>query len=325
MDERGPIVLLVPTRLAAVSFVLLSSSTLLAQESSDASGSGGLSLRVERSDEAVSCPDEAWFREQIASHAGDAGQSGSFVLTLSRAADGWHAVIQRLDGEAAAERVLVDRSSACRPLAEATAVTLAILADSSTKPAAPPPTPAKPTPPPPPRIEALPPRPLKVWVGAGGGAAVSFISPVAPVLGFSVGVDSQHLRHTLRAMLTTEQKFTLDPGHVFVQAWLLTALSCVHTADARVGGALCAALDASMLRASADGFDAGRPSSRAYGAAGVELQLGYSPLERYRISAAAGALATFTRESFSVAGLGVAYVPPQINWRILVFSEIGAF
>ena len=57
----------------------------------------------------------------------------------------------------------------------------------------------------------------------------------------------------------------------------------------------------------------------------MEAQPTWNVSDGYRISVVLGALLPFTRESFSVVGRGVAYVPPQLNWRILVFSEIGAF
>jgi len=228
--------------------------------------------------------------------------------------------------------VLDDRSSACEPLAEAAALTIAILADDfaqqSAPRAAPSPAPIVSAPPPRPATIAQPveqKRELEVWVGAGGGGAMSFISPLAPILGFSTALDSINFRQGLRVMLTTEQKFELDPGRVVVQAWLLTVLSCLRFTQASFGAALCGALDGSMLRASAEGFENGQPSTRKYAAAGLELQPAWLVSDSYRLSAALGALLPFRQESFSVTGRGVAYVPPPINWRVLVFSEIGAF
>jgi hypothetical protein len=93
----------------------------------------------------------------------------------------------------------------------------------------------------------------------------------------------------------------------------------------RLGAALCVTADASQLRASAEGFDQGKPSTRTYGAVGLEAQPTWQISDGYRLSAAVSALLPFVRESFSVTGRGVAYEPPSINWRLLVLSEIGAF
>jgi hypothetical protein len=293
------------------------------------------SVEVERDDVAVSCPDRPWFSARIASHAGNAGHAGIFKLTLSKRRDAWYARIQRWEqnrSSPAAERVLRDRSQGCEPLAEAAALTIAMSAENLAKRAEPsPPNPAAAI-----EEQAVPVTPAsarpqpetdrsKVWVGAGGGAAASWISPIAPELGFAVALDSPGLRSGLRLMMTTEQKLAVEPGHVVVQAWLGSVFSCLRLAQGRFGSALCLVGDVAMLRASADGFDDGRPGTRAYGAAGLEAQPSWNVSDGYRISMALGALLPFGRESFSVEGRGVAYVPPELNWRLLVLSEIGAF
>lgn len=288
-------------------------------------------LTVEAEESAAACPDVAWFRERVRAHAGERGQAGDFAVALGRRGELWQAKISRLaqGGDARLERTLQDRSPSCGPLADAVAITLAILADDVAERASPEaPAPA----PPPPRLAPSAPPPLptrdprpRVWVGAGGGAAFSWISPVAPVLGFGLAVETTHTRHGVRLMLTTEQKFELVPGRVVVQAWLGTAFSCAQLSGKRFGAALCATFDASMLRASAEGFDDGKPSSRAYEALGLEAQPSWYITDWYRLSAVLGGLAPFTRESFSVTGRGVAYVPPSLNWRVLLISEIGTF
>lgn len=293
------------------------------------------SVAVERDDEAVSCPDLAWFSARIASHAGKAGHAGLFKLTLTRRAEVWSARIQRWERNSslpAAERVLQDRSPACAPLAEAAALTIAILADDFAQHAEPalpatPPTPLAPIPTVTPKGEFDDARDAssKVWVGAGGGATAAWISPLAPALGFSLVLDSVSFRHGLRAVMTTEQKFELAPGRVVVQAWLATAYSCLRLTQGNFGSGLCVTADGGMLRASAEGFERGKPSSRGYAAVGLEAQPSWNVSDGYRIAVALGALVPFSRESFSVVGRGVAYVPPHLNWRILVFSEIGAF
>ncbi len=292
------------------------------------------SVVIERDELAVSCPDLPWFTERIASHAGKAGHAGHFKATLTKRGEAWQARIQRWEqnsGSFEAPRVLEDRSPACQPLAEAAALTIAILADDSAQRAEPP----KPPDDPPNQLPPVTPlathegdsdkRGVKVWVGAGGGVAMHWISPLAPVLGFSLGLDSTSLRVGARLMITTEQKFELDPGRVVVQAWLATVFSCLQRARGHFGVGLCATADAGMLRASAEGFAQGKPSTRNYEGVGLEAQPSWYISDLYRISAALGALLPISRESFSVTGKGVAYVPPAVNWRVLVFSEIGAF
>ena len=317
--------------LSGGTFALTLSGAALAQSPLTATHTAAnFSLELAREQQASDCPDAAWFRARVASHAGPAGQAGTFKVTLGRRSGAWRGKIQRWEPNSdapAAERVLSDRSTACEPLAEAVAVTVAILADDFAQH----PEPAPPTPPaPPPKVAApvvLEPAPsdTRVWVGAGGGATLSFISPLAPLLGFGLGLDTTHLRQGVRVMLTTEQKFELPPGSVVVQAWLLTVLSCWRFKEGDFGAAVCGNVDGAMLRASAEGFSDGKSTTRRYGAAGLELQPSLYIGKSYRISAAAGALLPFTRESFSVTGKGVAYVPPAVTWRVLLLSEIGAF
>jgi hypothetical protein len=300
-------------------------------------------LAVERDDLAANCPDLPWFTARIASHAGKVRHAGSFKITLTRRADAWHARIQRWEPSRsmpAAERGLQDRSPSCEPLAEAVAITVAILADDFAKGVEPQadgsdsdsgdklplrPAPVAPT------VSSVSVTPTehakksKVWVGAGGGPAMSWIAPIAPVVGFSVALDSVNLRQGLRLMLTPEQNFALDPGRVVVQAWLATVFSCLQVTQRQLGAALCATVDASLLRASASGFDDAKPSTRIYEAVGLEAQPSWYLSDNVRISAAFAALLPVTRESFSVTGRGAAYVPPGLNWRILLFSEIGVF
>lgn len=311
-------------------FTLLLARVAGAQSPTDPHSGAALTVELERDEQASSCPDESWFRERIASHAGEAGQAGRFRITLERRAEMWRAKIQRWGSSTsapAAERVLSDRSTACEPLAEAVTVTVAILADDFAQHPEPEPPPPEPEPAAPEvlPIDPTPSAMTKVWVGAGGGATVSFISPLALLLGFGLGLDTTVTRHGLRVMLTTEQKFALPPGTVVVQAWLATMLHCLRFGQGPFGAAVCGSVDAAMLRASAEGFADGRSSTRPYGAVGLELQPSWFISESYRISAAAGAVLPFTQESFSVTGRGVAYVPPQISWRVLLFSEIGAF
>jgi hypothetical protein len=324
--------------LSASSFALLLGPVALGQVAAaqslptDAHTGDVFDVALERDEQASGCPDLAWFRERIAAHAGESRQAGTFKVVLARRGDTWLAKIQRWDAKRsapAAERVLSDRGTECQPLAEAAAVTVAILADDFAQHPEPQPVSMRASNP----IQrvsadAAPSRSAdasKVWLGVGGGATSSFIAPVAPLLGFALGIDALYWRHGLRVMLTTEREFELPPGSVVVQAWLATMLSCWRFNRDHFGAALCANVDAAMLRASAQGYADGRSSTRPYGAAGLELQPSWFISNRYRISAAAGVVAPFTRESFSVTGLGVAYVPAFVSWRVLLLSELGAF
>jgi hypothetical protein len=89
--------------------------------------------------------------------------------------------------------------------------------------------------------------------------------------------------------------------------------------------ALCATADVSVLRAGAKGFADATSSTRIYEGFGLEAQPSWYLSDNVRLSAALAALLPVTRESFSVTGRGAAYVPPNMNWRVLLISEIGTF
>jgi hypothetical protein len=291
-------------------------------------------VEVERDELAIGCPDLSWFQARIASHIGKAGHSGTFKITLGKQTEVWQAKIERRESSSSPsvqERVLQDRSPTCEPLAEAVTVTVAILADDAAEKAQPPParpsdTPPIPTVPDTQKVESSGGKTFsKVWVGASGGTAVSFISPIAPIFGLGGALDYANLRAGVRLMMTPEQKFALDPGRVFVQAWLTTLYGCLQGTQGQFGAAVCVAADASLLRARAEGFDQGKPGTRGYEAAGLEVHPSWYASEGFRISAVLGALLPFSRESFSVTGRGVAYVPPRANLRVLLLSEVGVF
>jgi hypothetical protein len=309
------------------------SSNAWAQET----GAQAIAIDVRRDESAAECPDSSWFQARLQEQRGEAQQSGDFTVSLSRKGDTFRATIQRWqEGErVAAERVLADRSATCAPLAEAVAVTLAILAEDFAREQARAP---EPPPPPPPEIvtaeaapapapaPAPPPPPaIRLWGGVGAGGFGAFISPLAPAFALGATLDSRSLRQGLRGSFTLPQRFELGPGRVVVQAWLITMLSCVRLARGTAGLALCAAFDAGQLSGTSEGFADTSPGMRSYEALGLELQPSWNFAERGRISAVLGGLLPFTRESFSVTGLGAAYVPPAVGWRALVLSELAVF
>jgi hypothetical protein len=166
---------------------------------------------------------------------------------------------------------------------------------------------------------------LRVWAGVAVGATGAFISPVAGSYGVSLSLDAPQLRQGLRVTLTSPEQFQLGPGQVSVRAWLTTMLSCARLRGQSLEAALCATFDVGRLHAQSQGFSEPLPGVRSYEALGVELQGVWSPARPLRISAALGGLLPFTRESFSVNGLGPAYVPPQVGWRALLLSELAVF
>lgn len=288
-----------------------------------------LRLQVEKSEAARACPSAEWFEARVLAHTPATGIAGNYSIDLSRTEQQrWRARIVRLaaDGSTLAERVLEDSGPSCVPLAEASALTVAILADStaSTVQLAPPPEP-KPEPPrPAPVVVPAEEPPLRGFAGVGAGLSTGMIAPLAPMFGIGLGLDTRYLSPGFRLMMTTKQHFDLGPGSATVQAWIASASVCLHPALSRLSPALCATADAGVLHGSAEGFDDVRPSSRPHEAFGLEAR-GTWYADGYRLSASLGGALPVSRESFSVAGLGTAYVPPALSFQAQLFCEIGIF
>lgn len=288
-----------------------------------------LRVQVEKSEAARACPSESWFMARVLSHSPATGIAGNYRIELSRTEQRWRAKITRLgaDGSVLAERVLEDSGASCAPLAEASALTVAILADStaSSVQLAPQPEP-QPEPRRPPAPPAPPePRALRGFAGVGAGLSSGMIAPLAPLFGVGLGLDTRYFSPGFRLMMTTKQRFDLGPGSTTVQAWMASAAVCVHPAPSRLQPALCATADAGVLHGSAEGFDEVRPSSRPHEAFGVEARATFYASDGYRLSASLGGALPVSRESFSVAGLPAAYVPPPISVQAQLFCEIGIF
>lgn len=325
-------------KLLAAAGALLIAQHAAAQAPAGHHGLAPFELHVQKDELAARCPDEAWFAERVAAHTGGAATAGRFEIVLTKQDAAWHARIVRWEAPdaAPAERTLHDASAACEPLAEAVALTVALLADDAVARVEPPPPPIEPIEPivvvePPPVSTAAPQRDapeargVELWLGAGAGGAVAFIAPVAPLLGAGLALDAGHFRAGMRVMLATEQAFELEPGRVMVHGWLGTLLGCFASTPRTAGIALCAALDGGLLHGSATGFEREDPSTRLYAAAGVEAQPSLYLGRGLRLTAVLGAGLPLYRESFSVTGRGVAYRPPVVNLRALIAIEVALF
>lgn len=307
---------------------LLSTKPSLAQTTAAPAEPVALRVSVHETEAAQACPDESWFEARVASHASRTGVAGNYNIDLSRDEHGWHATITRSTaGTPEPARTLDDRGTSCGPLAEAAALTVAMLADSTAsqaQPSPPPaarPQPARPVAPP----TKEPSRPPRVFAGVGGGGALGLIAPFAPLFGVGLGLDTRYVSPGFRLMMTSQHRFALDPGSVTAQAWLATAYVCLHPSRTELSVAACATADAGVLHGAAEGFEQVVPSSRPHEAFGAEARGSWYLADSYRLSLSLGATIPVTRESFSVAGLGVAYVPPEVNWRALLFCEVGVF
>lgn len=308
-------------RLATAAALLLESGAASAQTNPK-----GFSLQVERQQGAETCPALAWFSEQVALHTPSGQLMGSFLVRLSRSDRDYRAEIQLAGSARTVRRVIEDSGPSCEPLARAVALTLAMLAESTAREVAASQSSAG--------TERSPgsttatgraTQPMRMWVAAGAGATGGWISPAAAAFGAGFALETERLRLSLRALLTSEQHFALPPGEIAVQGWLISLQACPRIARGRLEFALCGVFDAGLLRASAQGFEAAAPNRRAYAALGIEAMPGLLVLEGVRAAMHAGLLLPVQRESFSVTGRGRAYLPPAVNWRIMLLTELRVF
>jgi hypothetical protein len=298
---------------------------------------------VSRNAGAESCPDGAALGARIAHVRGRPADSdaSAYAVEFSRQNGDFSAQIRRLDGSTGA-RVLKARESSCRALAQAVAVAVALLLDSSagapvdvTPPTAPAETvePATNVPEPAPRPEPVAspaqerdvPRahvPTRLLLSAGAGLIAGVLRPVVPAFLASFGLVRAALRAELGALTTYPMNVSLAPGHLreSLQAGFVRACAAPVRAQALRLDACTGAL-AGVTRAHALGFSRNHRRHAAWAALPAELALAYLPA-RFGVELDAGALFPLKRRDFSINGLGAAYhswpVSLQVALRLLV-------
>jgi hypothetical protein len=232
---------------------------------------------------------------------------------------GRYRVVVRSRGTRTGVRTLDDAGATCTSLAEATALTIAVIVDPEgvklpEPPVATPeaPAPAPPTTPAPVAPVVAPPFvPPTRWsfaIEAKGGVAIGVVRDVAPI-----GVIALEIRPVslfsveIGGLFIPTQRLALERGGVDV--WLLagTANACVwpYAETLRVGA--CVGLAAGSLRGDGRGYPVESGASRPWFAAmarGAVLGPIIGPLGW---TARAELVLPSRRESFGIEGAGVAY------------------
>lgn len=313
-------------------FSLVGTSVLVAVLHRSAHAQGLPALRVEREPGAEGCPDAASLGERIVAIRGraDPPNNRSYVLSFSHIGNSFSATI-RSEPKGESQRVLADQGPTCAAVAQAAAVTLALLFDSDLERA----PPAKPAPAPrsapaPPKLESKSTKPTRAGSDLHGtlslaaGAVAFVVRPLSPVLSAEVGVRSARFRGGLGVLWVPPQTLTLEPGHV--KEWLLSgvARACVPLiAGSRIGLDVCSGLLVGVLDARADGFTKNEQRRRAWLAAPLGLSLSHaSGALGWEFSASA--LGVLVHHDFMVEGLGVAYGAPRVG-GMLTLRALGLF
>ena len=312
--------------------MLLSVGIALLQGSAHAQAADA--LRVERAPGAEDCADATNLGERIAGIRGrvDTPKNSHYEVHFSRAADTFSASI-RSGPNGEGQRVLSGRDPTCASLAQATAVTLALLFDSDEDSApiaeSAPPAPAA-TPRPaiaaraePPLQAAARPRERRrgtLSLGAGGLAFV--LRPLAPAFVAEAGLSFGRFRAGLGGLWVPTQSLTLAPGHVDESLLAGTARACLSLVRSRrLEFDVCSGLFVGAVHAQAVGFTTNEPATRSWLALPLELCLAdLSGNVGWELSATA--LGQLEHHDFQVDGLGTPYQAPRVG-AMLTLRAVG--
>ncbi len=303
---------------------MLAARSALAEEPAQAR------LRVERSEAAGDCPD-AWALllrvNRIAHRSAVVREGGNVVLRvgIDHGEAGYSASLTAR-GARTGERDLDDAGPTCEGLAEALAVSIALLLDEEPSVPAPPPRVA-------PAPAALPPVPT----GPGHGAPLP--SSVLDVLVFeSAGVvgpstfgveGNADFRVTPRltlgggvfALIDDTRRFGPGALHMSLVAIRANACFTFRLADASIGGALCGFPALGSIIATGRGFDQDRTASQPWFALGAGAVADGPIIGPLGLVTRLDLVVPVLRPSFVVEDLGAA--PPGASGTAFRTSPVG--
>lgn len=306
-------------------------------------------LAVRRSG-ATDCPDAAELSKQVRVLTpkgpdpldGTASGTDAISVDFGRRGPRLRAVI-RATGEKSGSRVLDDDGPSCGPLAEATALAIAILVDpdaavtlagkESTARGAEPAKTIEPAVEPVPESAAQRPRVPEeaktraagwgVSIDAGAGIVTGVNASVAPVFLAAITVRPvAQLSFEASALMALPRSHDLDRGTVDVSAAGGGASACVWPiaragrVSIDLGGCLGGIIAA--VRGTGSGYDADRSASRPWGAFDAHFAARGDLFGPLGWGVRGGAAVPFHRESFGVAGAGTAYEMASIGVASLV-------
>jgi hypothetical protein len=271
-------------------------------------------LSVQRAEGAEDCPDSAALLAKVQSIRGSSSAgSAPYAIRFSREASMYAAAIQ-VAGAAGQERKLTSTEAECGALAQATAVTLALLFDAAAAPPnAPPSAIAAPAPTRSPPAEPAPSRAWQLSLSLGAALLLGVVRPVAPLLDAEAGLLTQRWRFGLGALWVPRQTLDLPPGSVTETLWSAAARSCYAPL---LFGALrleiCSGVWAGIVHAAAHDFTGNEAHTRPFVALPADLSAAW--LSDYvGVELNAGLLVPLTRNEFTIDGLHEAYHPAPLG------------
>jgi hypothetical protein len=295
-------------------------------------------MAVERRPGAEGCPDADTLTtrvERIRGRPTDSLKVG-YRVTFAKSDEAFSAII-RSNQEGAGERTLEDHGTTCAALAQATAVTLALLLDSDVETnEAPEPTPsaapsvapsaAKPpaAAPPAPTSETRPilrapveRAPVYSTLAVGGATTSGVVKTIAVALSAEAGISVARWHMGLGVLAGLPEDIALGPG--VVRETLLSGTARICYAPVRSGRAsfdLCSGGYLGAITAEGETYTTNARQMKSWLAVPLEIGGTYA-WDSFALQATASALLPLTRQEFRIDNLGIAYEP----WPIAaVFS-----
>jgi hypothetical protein len=286
---------------------------------------------VTRNGDTADCPDGAALAQEVARvrKSEEAQALSRYAVTFAREGKAFSATITT-DTQGNDVRTITAQGDTCTPLAQATAVTIALLLDGEPEPPAPVVATAPETAPKtvkiPPIAVSLPthrarPTPARTQgtFGVAAGTLLGVLNDVAPELSSELGMVRGHLRLAAGMMWTLPHSLRFGPGTLrefLLSSTLRTCLAplVVHT----LRFDLCSGLFAGVANVHPRGYTKNRVTTRPWMAIplGGSLVYLHAPVG-FQLSALA--LVPVRRHDFSVDGLGKAYE----SWPLALSISLG--
>ena len=282
-------------------------------------------VRVERSDDAASCPDTAAFADRLRDAAAKepAVATSRISVRFEHTAHGYRSWIRTADGK---QRSLADDAPNCDGVAEATVLAVrlaleleapAVEAPAAEAPAvaAPLPSPATADAGPAPSVSA--PRRAAPFaeIAASGVVVFGLASPVASGAraGAALVLAHGHVSLGLTGIVLPSQTRNIGPGTVDLSVLGGGIEGCGRLPiGAALLLALCGRAEAMSLDGSSHGFDRVETHARPLLAGTLLGRARARIAEPVALFVEAGALVPLARERFSIDTVGVVYDPPAV-------------
>ena len=274
-------------------------------------------LSVTREEGAESCPDTEALRVHVDRLRGHqtTSEPSAYRVRFSQLSGVFRADIEV--GAGGGARVLRDRRATCASLAQATALTLALLLDSDASELLPEkaePEPIEPVVVEPRRArDQAPPEPERrtnaahLTLSLGGGALFGVVQPVAATVQAELGIGVSRFRTGIGVLWMPTQTRDFGPGQLRETLLSGVARTCLTAArSAQVRFDVCSGIYAGLLKVQADRYTRNDSADKAWLAVplGVALTTTSSPVG---VEVDASALLPLRRNDFSIDNLGVAY------------------